>query len=73
MARAPDGEEKTNTKRQIHKYKVKYKDNVKYTNSLFLASKLAIFKGFVNFSGIEGMSEFWLRLIKADDDYDDFL
>ena len=27
-ARAPDGQEKTNTKRQIHKYKDKYK--VKY-------------------------------------------
>ena len=24
-----------NTKRQIHKYKVKYKDDVKYTNSLW--------------------------------------
>jgi len=28
-----DGEEKTNTKRQIHKYKDK--DNVKYTNTLW--------------------------------------
>ena len=32
-----DKEEKANTKRQIHKYKVKYKDkdNVKYTNTLW--------------------------------------
>ena len=39
LAQCPlvDKEEKANTKRQIHKYKVKYKDkdNVKYTNTLW--------------------------------------
>ena len=42
-ARCPlvDKEQKANTKRQIHKYKVKYKDkdNVKYTNTLWPKKK----------------------------------
>ena len=60
-----DKEEKANTKRQIHEYKVKYKDK---DNVLYLSSPL--YPEYGHWAG--GCQQFWLGLIKADDDHDDF-